>query len=133
MDIKEFGLKFIEAEKQAFQQGDFAALEAVQAPDVIYHWGGGRDMVGREAHKQDIMNYRRRTSKHTQEWDYVTGDGDVCVLSIKETMTFAEEFPAISAPAGATIEFDAFFVLRRENDKVTEAWIKGVSRVLEKQ
>lgn len=133
MDIKEFGLKFIEAEKQAFQQGNFAALEAIQAPDVIYHWGGGRDMVGREAHRQDIMEYRRRTSSHIQDWDYVAGGGDVCVLSIKETMTFAEEFPTISAPAGVTIEFDAFFVLRRENDTVAEAWIKGAGRVLEKQ
>lgn len=133
MDIKEFGLKFIEAEKQAFQQGKFAALEAIQAPDVIYHWGGGRDMVGREAHRQDITEYRRRTSSHIQDWDYVAGDGDVCVLSIKETMTFADEYPAISAPAGVTIEFEAFFVLRRENDKVTEAWIKGAGRVLEKQ
>jgi hypothetical protein len=130
MDIKEFGLKFIEAENRAFRQGNFEALDSIQAPDIVIHWGGGRDMVGREAHKQDIINYRQRTSKHIQAWDYVTGDGDVCVLSIRETMTFAEEFPAISAPAGATIEFDAFFVLRRENNKVVEAWIKGASRVL---
>jgi len=129
MDIKEFGLKFIEAEKQAFQQGNFNALEAIQAPDVVYHWGAGRDMVGREAHKQDIMNYRRLTTNHTQQWDYVTGDGNVCVLSIKETMTFIDEYPVIAAPVGATIEFDAFFVLRRENDKVVEAWIKGSSKV----
>ena len=133
MDIKEFALKFIEAENQAFQQGNFDALDAIQLPDVVYHWGVSRDMVGREAHQQDIMNYRRRTSSHQQDWDYVTGDGDVCVLSIKETMTFAEEFPAISAPAGATIIFDAFFILRRENDKVTEAWIKGSSTVLNRE
>ncbi len=129
MSIKEFAQKFIEAEKQAFKQGNFDALNAIQAPDVVYHWGGGRDMVGREAHQHDIMEYRQRTSKHIQEWDYVVGDGDVCVLSIKETMTFAKEFPAISAPAGATIVFDAFFVLRRENDKVAGAWIKGNSIV----
>ena len=130
MDTKEFAEKYIEAETQAFKEGNFDALEAIVAPNVVYHWGGGRDMVGHEAHQQDIMNYRQRTSKHTQEWDYVAGDGDVCVLSIKETMTFAEEFPAILAPAGATIVFDAFFVLRRENGKVAEAWIKGVSKVL---
>lgn len=130
MDIKEFAEKYIKAEIQAFKEGKFAALEAIVAPNVVYHWGADRDMVGHEAHQQDIMDYRQRTSKHIQEWDYVTGDGDVCVLSIKETMTFAEEFPAISAPAGATIEFDAFFVLRRENGKVAEAWIKGASKVL---
>jgi hypothetical protein len=133
MSIKEFAEKFIEAEKQAFQQGNFDALNAIQAPDVVYHWGAGRDMVGREAHQRDIMEYRQRTSSHLQEWNYVVGDGDVCVLSIKETMTFVKEYPAISAPAGATIEFDAFFVLRRENDKVAEAWIKGASRVLDRK
>ena len=129
MDIKEFAEKYLEAEKQAFKEGNFDALEAIVAPNVVYHWGGSRDMVGHEAHKQDIMNYRKLTSKHTQEWDYVTGDGDVGVLSIKETMTFIEEFPAIRAPAGVTIEFDAFFVIRRENDKMVEAWIKGSSTV----
>lgn|GEM_PF-2768660 len=100
---------------------------------MVYHWGGGRDMVGREAHHQDILEYRQRTSSHVQEWNYVVGDGNVCVLSIKETMTFAKEFPAISAPAGSTIEFDAFFVLRRENDRVVEAWIKGAGKILKKQ
>ena len=133
MNIKEFARKYIEAETQAFKEGNFAALEAIVASDVVYHWGASRDMVGHKAHKQDIMNYRQKTSKHIQEWDYVTGDGDVCLLSIKETMTFIDEFPAILAPAGATIEFDAFFILRRENDKVAEAWIKGSSMVLSQQ
>jgi hypothetical protein len=131
VSIKEFAQIFIEAEKQAFQQGNFDALNTIEAPDVVYHWGGGRDMVGREAHHRDITEYRRRTSSHIQEWNYVVGDGDVCVLSIKETMTFAKEFLAISAPAGATVEFDALFVLRRENDRVAEAWIKGAGRVLD--
>lgn len=133
MTIEEFAGKYIEAEKQAFREGDFTVLEAIVAPNVVYHWGAGRDMVGHEPHKRDIMEYRRRTSRHIQEWDYVIGDGDVCVLSIKETMTFKEEFPVISAPAGATIVFDAFFVLRRENGKVAEAWIKGVSTVLDQR
>jgi len=133
MSIKEFARKYIEAENQAFKDGNFDALETIVAPNVVYHWGTGRDMVGHEAHKQDIINYRQKTSKHTQEWDYVTGDGDVCVLSIKETMTFIDEFPAISAPAGATIVFDAFFILRRENGKVAEAWIKGASTVKNRQ
>ena len=105
MDIKEFGQQFIDAEKQAFKQGDFSVLEAIEAPDVVYHWGGGRDMVGHEAHKQDIMNYRKLTKDHSQEWDYITGDGNLCVLSIKETMTFIEEYPVISVPAGATVNF----------------------------
>jgi hypothetical protein len=129
MDIKEFAQKFIEAERKAFKEGDFTALEAVEAPGVVYHWGGGRDMVGHEAHRQDIMNYRRKTSEHLQEWDYVVGDGNVCILSIKETITFTEDYPAIQARGGTTVEFDAFFVLRRENDRVAEAWIKGNATV----
>lgn len=133
MSIKEFAEKFIDAEKQAFKQGNFNALNSMEAPDIVYHWGGGRDMVGREAHHQDIMEYRQRTSSHVQEWKYIVGDGDVCVLSIKETMTFAKEYPAISAPAGATIEFDAFFVLRREKDRVAEVWIKGSGGIVDEK
>jgi len=129
MDIKDFAKKFIEAENQAFKQGKFDALEALEAPDVVYHWGTSRDMVGHEAHRQDIMSYRQSTSNHQQEWDYVTGDGNVCVLSLKETMAFVDKHPVISVPVGATIEFDAFFVLRLENGKITEAWIKGSSTV----
>jgi hypothetical protein len=132
MDIKKFGLKFIEAEKQAFQQGNFAGLAAIEAPGVVYHWGSSGDMVGHEAHTQDIMNYRQKTTDHHQVWDYVTGGGDVCVLSLKETMTFIDDYLAISAKAGTTVEFDAFFILRRENDKVVEVWIKGSGTVLEK-
>ena len=133
MSIREFAEKFIEAEKQAFKQGNFDALKAIEAPDVIYHWGTVRDMAGHEAHVQDIMEYRRRTSSHVQEWDYIVGDGDVCVLSIKERMTFAKEFPIISAPAGATVEFSAFFVLRRENDRVAEGWIMGSGGVVDQK
>jgi hypothetical protein len=130
MEIRKFAEKYIKAEKQAFKEGNFNALEAIVSPNVVYHWGSFRDMVGHEAHKQDIVNYRKFTSKHTQEWDYVIGDGDVCVLSIKETMTFIDEYPAISAPVGATIEFDGVFILRRDNEKMVEAWIKGNSRIL---
>lgn len=129
MDIKEFAEKFIQAENEAFQQGNFEPLKALEAPDVVYHWGSSRDMVGHEAHKQDIISYRRSTTNHRQEWDYVTGDNNVCVLSLKETMTFISEHPVVSVPAGTTIEFDAFFVLRLENEKITEAWIKGSSTV----
>lgn len=129
MDIKEFAEKFIEAENQAFKQGNFEPLKALEAPDVVYHWSSTRDMVGHEAHRQDIISYRQSTSNHRQEWDYVTGDGNVCVLSLKETMTFISEHPVISVPAGTTIEFDAFFVLRLENGKINEAWIKGSSKV----
>jgi len=125
MDIKEFAKNFIEAENQAFKQGKFDALEDLEASNVVYHWGSSRDMVGHEAHKQDIMSYHQSTSNHQQEWDYVTGDGNVCVLSLKETMTFINKHPVIPVPVGATIEFDAFFVLRLENEKITEAWIKG--------
>ena len=116
-------------ENEAFKEGNFEPLKALEAPGVVYHRGSTRDMVGHEAHKQDIMNYRRSTSNHRQEWDYVTGDGNVCVLSIKETMTFVTEHPVVSVPAGKTIEFDALFVLRRENEKIAEAWIKGSSTV----
>ena len=125
MDIQEFAQKYIEAETQAFKEGNFDAIEAIVAPDVVYHWGAGRDMVGHEAHKQDIMSYRQRTSKHTQEWEYITGDGNVFSLSYKSRGLFTGEIPGMPPPTGKEVTSDYLFVFRLENGKIVEAWARG--------
>ena len=43
------------------------------------------DLVGVETHKQYIMN-ARQGAEITQDWVYITGDGNVIVLSLKETV-----------------------------------------------
>lgn len=125
MDINEIAEKFIEAEHQAFQQGDFNALEQIESSDIVIHMPPIPDFKGFDAHKHYIMAGRESTKDFKQDWDYVTGDGNVAVLSLKQKMTLTADNEAFKLPAGSTINADAFFVLRRKDDRITEIWIKS--------
>jgi hypothetical protein len=50
----------------------------------------------------------------------ITGDGNVCVLSSKETLTTKVENPVWQIPARTNISADALFVLRLENGRIAE-------------
>jgi hypothetical protein len=123
MDIKEFAQKFIEAEDQAFQQGNYEALEQIESPNIVIHYPPLPDFNGFEAHKQYIMAAREGTKDLQQEWQYVVGDGNVAVLSLKQQMTTTVDNPAFQIPAGSTVNADGLFVLKRENDKIVEIWL----------
>ena len=129
MDIKEIAEKFIEAEHQAFQQGKFEALEQIESPDIVIHMPPAPDFHGFEAHKQYIMNGRESSTDFQQDWGYVTGDGNVAVLSLIQKMTVTVDNPIFKITAGSTVNADAFFVLRRENDRIAEIWIKSCMEV----
>ena len=121
MDIKEFADKFIEAEHQVMQQGNFDALEQIESPDIVFHMAPPLpDLVGFEAHKQYLVSALEMVSEISQEYDYITGDGNIAVLSCIQKMTTKVEHPVLKIPAGSKITADAFFVLRRENDKIAE-------------
>ena len=70
------------------------------------------------------MNARESTLDLKQEWEYITGDGNIFVLGYKASGKAIVAIPAMSIPEGATISNEAMFALRRENDRVAEAWIK---------
>ena len=82
------------------------------------------DFNGFEAHKQYIMSARESTTDLQQEWGYITGDGNVAVLSLRQKMTLTVENPVFQIPAGSTVNADAMFALRLENDRIAEIWIK---------
>ena len=125
MDIKEFAQKFIEAEEAAFQRGEFEELEQIESPDVVIHLQPPITIgAGFEGHKQYIINARQNNTI-SQEFEYLVGDGNVCAISLAETITLGMENPAMSLTAGATIVVDALMVLRLENERVAEIWIKG--------
>lgn len=127
MDIKELTEKFIEAEKQAFSQGIFQALEQIESPDIIVHLPPAPDFIGFEAHKQYIENVFQTTRDLQQEWEYVTGDGNIAVVSLKERVTLTVDNPVFKIPAGTTMNVDTFLILRREKERIAEIWIKGSS------
>jgi RNase P/RNase MRP subunit p29 len=122
MNIEEFAQAFVEAEHQAIQQDSYDALEQIEAPGMVFHLPPAPDLVGFEAHKQYLVSSKGVVSGFEQEWEYIVGDGDVAVLSVKQQMTFTAEHPVLKIPAGAKVTTDGFMVLRRENDRVAEIW-----------
>lgn len=125
MDIKEFTQKFMEAEFEAWLKGNFESLEQTESPDMTLHMPPIPDLKGFEGHKQYIMTACESIKDLTLEGDYVTGDGNVAVISFKMTYTLTAENPVYKIPAGTTVDGDGFLVLRRENDRVAEIWIKS--------
>ena len=83
MSIKDFADKFIKAENEAFQRGKFGALKALEDPNVVYHMSTFGDLVGHEAHKQNIMSWPQWFSDIKQEWHYLVGEGNLFALSYK--------------------------------------------------
>ena len=68
MSIKEFAKKFIKAEDEAWQNGNFDPLEALENPNVIYHiLALNQETSGWEAHKQYILTARQGFSNLEQE------------------------------------------------------------------
>lgn len=129
MDTKEFAEKFLQAENNAWKGGNFDELEQIESPDIAIHMPPTPDINGFDSHKQYIINARDSLSDLKQEWDYITGDGNIAVFYYKSSGKAKIEMPAFSIPAGATISNDATFVLRRENDKVAEIWIKNTMTI----
>ena len=126
MDIKEFALKYIAAQKKAWQQGEFDDLHVLENPDVVFHMAPLLpDEHGWEGHKQYITNARNSAAELQQDFDYITGDGNVFALSYKVREKLAVANPVMNLPAGATINGDMIFVGRLENSKLAKMWMKG--------
>lgn len=124
MDIEEFAEKFIKAEEEAFQHGNCDALAELEDPNVVYHMGSRGDLVGHEAHKQDLLAAQQAFSDIKQEWKYLTGEGNLLALSLKARYISTGNVPGLPA-AGKEITEDAIFLLRLKNDRIVEAWANG--------
>ena len=125
MSIEEFAEKWIKADNEAFQKGNFDALEVLEDPNVVYHLAASPDLVGWEAHKQYILTALQAVSGLQQKWEYITGDGNVFSLSYKSRGLFTGEIPGMPPPTGKEVTNDYLFVFRLENGKIVEAWARG--------
>src|SRR3990172_5011252 len=120
MSIKEFADKYIKAQVEAWQKGDFNALQALEDPNVVYHLSlVGQDLVGWEAHKQDILLSREAGSNRRQEWNYLTGEGNLFALSYKSCFISTGKW---IIPTGKEVTGNAMILLRLENGKIVEGW-----------
>jgi predicted ester cyclase len=124
MNTKDFAEKFIKAENEAFQKGNFDALKALEDPNVVYHMSSFGDMVGHEAHKQQIMAVPQWFSDIKQEWRYLTGEGNLFALSYKARYISKGNIPGLP-PAGKEASRDALFLFRVKHGKVVEVWNNG--------
>ena len=125
MDIKEIAEKWIQSAKHAFQEGNFDAAEQIMSYNIIFHMPPAPDIMGFETLKQHITNNREMISDLKYDAEYLTGDSTVCAIAFKETFTLKVEHPVSKIPAGTTVNIDGVYILRCENDKVAEMWMKG--------
>ena len=125
MDIKVFAKKLIKATYEAMVDGNVDALEKLEDPQVIYHFPGGQDRLGHEAHKQDILILRPAISNLKMDMRYLTGDGDVFALSLKSSGRYISEIPARPLPVGKKFSDDYLFVYRLNKNRIAEVWING--------
>jgi predicted ester cyclase len=123
MNTKEFAEKFIKAEENAFQKGNFEALKALEDPKMVYHMSALGDLVGHEGHKQNIMD-GRKYADIKQEWQYLTGEGNLFALSLKELIIFKGNIPGM--PPGKEASTDCLFLLRLKHGKIVEVWSNAI-------
>ena len=116
-NIERFALAFIEAEKLAWEQGEFDALQALEDPDAVYLNIDGTVIRGWEAHKQSIMDTKGRfgNAKIKQEWRYLMGEGNMFAVSYVWTL----DIP------GQPIRFRGIAVGRLKDGKLVEEWGAG--------
>jgi hypothetical protein len=124
MDIKKFAEKWMKADELANLEGKFDALEQLVSPDLKFHLLSGPSFTGFETYKQHIIKNRESNTTIKQERKYITGDGNVFVMSYKATVISKVSNPRVNIPAGATVNTEAMFAFRLENDRVAELWIQ---------
>jgi len=130
MNIKDFAEKVIKAEEEAFQKGNFDLLKALEGPNVVYHaYQRPTDMVGHEAHKQDIISSKQGRSFTKLEFQYLTGEGNLFALSIKINARVTGEKPGDPIPIGKNVSGNWLFIGRVKKGKVIEGWVNGYSTI----
>jgi predicted ester cyclase len=105
--------------------GNVDALEELEDPQVVYHFPGGQDRLGHEAHKQDILILRPAISNMNLDMRYLTGDGNVFALSLKSSGRYVNEIPTRPLPIGKHFSDDYLFFYRLDKNRIVEVWING--------
>jgi hypothetical protein len=116
-DIERFARAFMEAEKLAWEQEEFDALQALEDPDAVFQNIDGTVIRGWEAHKQSIMDTKRSFggAKIKQEWRYLMGEGNIFTVSYIWT---------IDLP-GRPLQLRGIAVCRLKDGKLVEEWGAG--------
>ena len=128
MDIKEFAEKFIKAENEWIQQGNFDALAELEDPNVVYHVPPPvGELLGYEAVKQFLSVLQQAISGQQLEWKYLIGEGNLFALSYKSRGMFTGEIPGFPPPTGKEITAYSLMVFRLKDGKIIEVWENAVT------
>jgi len=123
MDTKAFAGKIIKAYDKAFK-GNTKSLKSLENPDVVYHMGIRGDIVGPDAHEQDILMSRMMFSDINIDMKYLTGEGNLLALSYKARYISNGKVPGLP-PEGGEINVDGICLFRLKNEKIAEMWMGG--------
>jgi predicted ester cyclase len=123
MDIKAFSEKLIKAYDEAFK-GNTRLLKDLENPDVVYHMGIRGDIVGSDAHEQDILMSLMALSDIKVDWEYLTGEGNLLALSYKSRYISNGKVPGLP-PAGKEMTANSLFLFQLKNGKIKEVWMNG--------
>jgi predicted ester cyclase len=124
---KGFAEKLIEATYEAMINGNCDVLGKLEDPQIIYHFPKGRERIGFESHKQDILNLRPAITDLKLDMKYLTGDGNVFALTLKSSGRYISEIPGMPTPVGKSFSDDYLFVYRLSKNRIAEVWINGTT------
>jgi predicted ester cyclase len=124
MTAREFADKLIQAYNEALLEGDIKHLKDLENPDVVYHMGVRGDMVGSDAHEQNIIGSRLAFSDIKIDFKYLAGEGNIFALSYKARYTSNGSTTGLP-PAGKVITSDQIFIYQLKNNKIAEVWANG--------
>jgi predicted ester cyclase len=124
MNIKDFAEKLIKAYEEAMLKGNTKLLKALENPDVVYHMGIRGDIVGSNAHEQDILGLRMALSDIKIELKYLIGEGNLSAFSYKARYISSGKVPGFP-PAGKESTQDTLCLFYLKNGKIKEVWMNG--------
>jgi len=125
MNVKELGEKYIWAQTEAWMKGNVDAFDEIESRDVIFHSLPGEPLIGINAHKQHIADYRKAFSGLKMEPEYLGGQGNFFGFSGKCHMRLTAQLPGMPPPAGKEVSGALLFFCRTNKDKVVEVWVIG--------
>jgi steroid delta-isomerase-like uncharacterized protein len=128
--IMEFAEKVIKAEIECILQGNCNSLETLFSSQLILHHPPFPDVLGWIAIKKMYERLRESTPDIQIELKYVTGEGNLLVLSYKSRGTFTGHVEGYPPPTGKEVTDDAVQIFRIENGKIFEAWVHATVKGL---
>lgn len=109
-DLQALAERFVKAEEQAWLEGRFEALEAVEDANVVYH---GYPINSFAEHKQFIIESRKTITNPKMSMEYLTGDGNL----------FAIDYNASVTMNGQPVTTRALMLFRVSDGRIAEVWL----------